>query len=85
MSSGPDNYAHDFQYYLTKELRVIEVKTNNTTNQVFAKLVDEGKLKGKIDRAYLEDLKNRVQYWDGEKWSNTWTMINHKERLAVSN
>jgi hypothetical protein len=35
------------------------------------------KLSGKIDQAYLDNLKNGIRYWDGREWRKEWAMVKH--------
>jgi hypothetical protein len=69
-------YALEFIF--TFDMRILEVKSTSHIIPFRLKLKEEGKVKGDIDNAYLENLKNSVEYWDGEKWSNQWTKIHHK-------
>ncbi|MBI5216597.1 MAG: hypothetical protein HY960_12670 [Ignavibacteriae bacterium] len=75
-SNRPDNVP-DFHYLLSNDMKVVEVKSTTATDRVREQLIKEGKLKGSIDKTYLENLKNEVQYWNGTSWQKSWTKVNH--------
>ncbi len=75
-SNRPDN-APDFHYLFSNDMRVVEVKSTTATERVREQLIKEGKVKGSIDKAYLENLKNEVLYWNGTSWQKGWTKVNH--------
>lgn len=57
-----------FQYYFNRDMSICEVKSNNTTDRIYNRLVEQGKFTGRIDSAYLLNLKSGVRYWDGKGW-----------------
>lgn len=57
-----------YEYRFSHDFRILEVRSTTWTDQVYARKVKQGLLKGTIDAAYLDALKNGVRYWDGEKW-----------------
>jgi hypothetical protein len=67
-----------FEFIFTFDMRILEVKSTSNIIPFRLKLKEEGKVKGDIDDAYLHNLKNSVEYWDGEKWVRQWTMIHRK-------
>lgn len=71
------NYA-DLEYLFSRDFRVLQVKSSSETEAVFKRAVQDHKITGKIDTEYLEDLKNGVQYWDGEEWRTEVTKVQHK-------
>ena len=66
-----------FEYIFSNDLRPIEVKSANHTDQVYRQLVKKGKVSGKIDAAYLDSLKQRIRYWDGKKWRKEVVKVSH--------
>jgi hypothetical protein len=74
----------NFDYFFTHDLKPIQVKSNNGTDQIHYNLVQQGKLKGKIDQAYLDNLKNGIRYWDGKQWRKEWTRVQY-DRENVAN
>ncbi|MBI5473551.1 MAG: hypothetical protein HY961_14525 [Ignavibacteriae bacterium] len=71
-----ENLPVSFEYIFSRDLRVVEVKSANGTDAVHRLLVNEGKLSGKLDAAYRENLKNGVRYWDGKEWRKYPVSIN---------
>lgn len=65
-----------FDYYFNKKMEAVEVKVNQRTEIFRRKLVEQGKLKGIIDKTYLESLKNGVRYWDGKEWQKEVVKVN---------
>lgn len=69
-SSASNQLTYRFYYFFDFDMNVLDVKPDNTTEQVYAELVRKGTLSGKIDEKYLNNLKQNVQYWNGNKWGN---------------
>lgn len=68
--------AFGFDYIFdSRNMKVLQVKFIGPTEQTYAKLKTEGKLHGTFDKEYLENLKNSVEYWTGEKWVRQPTKI----------
>lgn len=63
-----DEYGSSFEYVFGNDLRVIDVKPADVTRRLYQRLFREGKLKKRLDSAYLEALKQGVRYWDGKGW-----------------
>lgn len=57
------------EYILSEQMRVLAVNTSSVWENLHADLVQQGKVTGKIDKDYLENLKAGVRYWDGKEWS----------------
>lgn len=71
-------WGFDF-VFSSKSMAVEQVKYNDPTPETFQMLKKEGKLKGNLDKQYLENLKNGVRYWDGKEWVKKPTRILHSE------
>jgi hypothetical protein len=72
---GLQTNSLDFEYIFSPDMRLLTVKSASLTDILHDRLVKEGKLKGKIDSIYLDNLKKGVRYWDGIKWQKEWTMV----------
>ncbi|MBI5471349.1 MAG: hypothetical protein HY961_03290 [Ignavibacteriae bacterium] len=57
-----------FEYTFTRDLRVVDVKTDDNTLQLHDALVRDGKLKSSMNSAYFSNLNSGVRYWDGKEW-----------------
>lgn len=68
-----------YEYRFSPDFRILEVRSTTWTDHVYARKVNEGLLKGTIDAAYLDALKNGVRYWDGEKWVKVAVKITNRE------
>jgi hypothetical protein len=66
-----DPYQGTLVYNIVPTMRVGSVVDGNDFTVSYNRLVKEGKLHHKLDKAYLESLARAVQYWDGEKFVNT--------------
>jgi hypothetical protein len=77
MTKMTNGEVYYFDYVFTRELKLLLVKSVNTTDQLRNKLVQEGKLIGTIDQYYLDSLKKGIHYWDGKEWRKEWTMVKH--------
>ncbi|MFN0157218.1 MAG: FG-GAP repeat domain-containing protein [Bacteroidota bacterium] len=67
-----------FNYVLTNDMRILEVKFATDTGRFHAKLKQEGKITSTLDKAYLENLRQGVRYWDGKEWVKEPTKIKHR-------
>ncbi|HUL44091.1 MAG TPA: hypothetical protein VLY03_07010 [Bacteroidota bacterium] len=65
----------NFDFYLDHNLSVVQVTSYDNTYAAHKELEDQGKLKGIIDAAYLERLREGVRYWDGRKWQKSVTRV----------
>jgi len=73
-----------FEYLVSDSMKVMETKFSSITLRMHNQLRDLGKVMGKLDQDYLENLKNGVRYWDGAKWQKSVTTVN-AFRLANQN
>ncbi len=73
------NSTFDFYYFLDQGMRCLFVKSNNPTDILHNLLVNQHKLTGTIDAAYLDKLKQGVRYWDGKEWRKEVVRVEHKE------
>jgi hypothetical protein len=76
-NSGDADKSWDFDYTFDRNLVVQVVKTSDGTYQIHESLIKSGKITSMIDSAYLNDLKKRVEYWDGSEWKAQATKIMH--------
>ncbi|MBM3203917.1 adenylate/guanylate cyclase domain-containing protein [Candidatus Woesearchaeota archaeon] len=74
-----------FEYIFSFDMKILEVKSTQSNFQIRNQFINERKVQGIIDQNYLNDLKKRVQYWDGEKFVYTPTMNkNYVEAIKKS-
>ncbi|MEK9138026.1 MAG: hypothetical protein AAB393_12945 [Bacteroidota bacterium] len=66
-------------------MQLLQVKSTTWTNQTHAEQVEQGKLKGRIDDAYLQNLKDGVRYWDGEQWAKGRVRVKQQDQLVMVN
>ena len=76
VSDTPDGNPM-FDYIFSKDFQCLDVKSTNRTDALYAGQVKEGKLRGTIDRAYRDSLRNAVMYWDGHAWTKDPVMVHH--------
>jgi|WetSurMetagenome_2_1015567.scaffolds.fasta_scaffold04287_7 hypothetical protein len=57
-----------FEYVLLGDFACTEVKSTDQTNRLHEQLAQQGRVKGKIDSTYLENLRKGVRYFDGKEW-----------------
>ena len=74
----------DFHYYFDHAMRLLRVKSNNNTDALHQNLVDENKLKGRIDPPYLNNLKNQIRYWNGKAWVSEVTEVHQTSVVAIN-
>ncbi|MBA4312788.1 MAG: hypothetical protein C0417_09180 [Chlorobiaceae bacterium] len=80
ISQIDEKHKFNFDYLFSHDLKPLWVKSNNQTDQIHYDLVQQGKLKGKIDQAYLDNLKKGIRYWDGKVWRKEWTRVQLKSK-----
>ena len=73
ISNNGERFAFHFQF--DHSMNIARVLTNDHVDALHRKLVDDHKLSGSIDRAYLENLKDGVRYWNGKTWVNEVTRV----------
>lgn len=76
-SNAPDQLP-DFEYIFDRELKILDVKVGTVTERLHASLRNEGKITSTLGKAYLEDLKRRVKYWNGKEWVNEYSKVNSR-------
>ena len=64
-------------------MECLDIKSNIKTDNLREELVREGKLAGRIDFAYRDELKSRIEYWDGLAWRKEVTKVNHRKDAIV--
>lgn len=82
-SDAVDGYNVFFEYIFSRDMRVVQVKSNNGTDRVYAELAGQGKFTGSIDHEYLDRLKNGVRYWDGKQWRKEVVRVRHEDGLSI--
>ncbi len=79
LESGPSSMATDgtpsFGAVFSRSMTVLSYSASNTSVTMHGELENEGLVKGKVDKAYLDGLKNRVRYWNGKEWVKKATRI----------
>ncbi len=64
-----------FEYFIDNQMHVLRVKSENGTDALHAELAQEGRVRGRIDEAYLNELRNGVRYWNGKEWQKERTTV----------
>lgn len=83
-SANPStDHVPTFEYILGADLRIREVKFDSYTLLYRDRMLADGKIHGKLDSSYLEDLKNGVRYWNGRQWTNQAVRIDRTGPSAV--
>ncbi|MBI5475394.1 MAG: hypothetical protein HY964_01495 [Ignavibacteriales bacterium] len=72
-----NDYDPKFEYIFSSDMKIIDIKLSNGTINLRNKLITQEKVKGIMDRAYLDNLKNGIRYWNGKEWQKEWTMVKH--------
>ena len=67
----------NLDFYFTKRMEIVSVTSNNRMDTFWQKLLAEGKTKTKIDKQFLNRMKEGIRYWDGQQWHKEWTMVKH--------
>jgi hypothetical protein len=75
-SSAPDGFPQ-FEYIFSKDMQVRDVKYADQDVLLHARLKKEGKIHSIFNRAYLENLKQGVRYWNGKEWRKEVTKVKH--------
>lgn len=73
-----------FTYFLSTDMRVLEVKSNDTILREFSRMRREGSLRGSVDEAYLLELRSRVRYWDGTMARSAVSRVQHATPSRVN-
>jgi hypothetical protein len=66
-----------FEYIFSEQFELREIKFDSDTFSRREAMIEGGHLKGKMDAAYLDNLRRSVRYWDGTTWQDHAVMIGH--------
>lgn len=80
----PESEEIQFEYFFARDMSVIEVTSGNATDRIHDLMVQQGRLTGKMDKLYLENLKNDVRYWDGKEWRREVVKVKHNSTLTIA-
>lgn len=72
---GDEHYEVGFEYYFRYDMTVDRVRFGTPVPGVHQRLVSEGKITGRFDESYLEQLKRGVKYWNGKAWEERATAV----------
>jgi len=72
-----------FEYLMSEDMKVLEVKYSSETLQLRQKLLQEGLIKGTFDEDYLSNMKKGVRYWDGKEWKKE--VVRVKNEVTIVN
>jgi hypothetical protein len=67
-------YATVIYYEFDFNLKLMDVKSSHTFEQMHKEAVLKGEIKSVLNNEYWENLKRGVRWWDGEKWTDQPTM-----------
>jgi hypothetical protein len=71
-------FTYSFEYIFSKDLRLADVKWSTGIPEMMKKLKQGGKIQTEFNQAFLNGLKNKVEWWDGERWSRNWTKVKNR-------
>jgi hypothetical protein len=74
--------SEQFEFIFSRDFRILEVKSSTLSDRIRTILANEGKISRVPDDKYVEDLKSRVRYWNGQRWVKEHTAVDHS--LAAS-
>ncbi len=64
------------QYRFDEDFRILEVRDSHAFEMQFREARQKGYVSGELNQAYLDSLKDRVRYYDGENWGTEPAMRN---------
>jgi hypothetical protein len=64
-----------FEYVFGSDWRIESVLSTDSNNRSRARLIKKGLVHGQIDLRYLNALKDSVKYWDGQNWTNEFSLV----------
>ncbi|MBI3110255.1 MAG: hypothetical protein HYZ01_01670 [Ignavibacteriales bacterium] len=74
-----------FQYTLTRDFEVVDVKASDAARNGFAKLRSEGRIRERLDESYLSEMMKGIRYWDGREWNATSVSVVREQRSNLPN
>jgi hypothetical protein len=80
--AGGANALPHFDYILSPDFRALQVKSNNDTDELHARLLAAGKISSTMNQAYLENLCQAVRYWDGKEWKKKVVSVMDQSLIA---
>jgi len=76
------NLWYPVYYFFDTSMKCVKVEADDILIDLHRKLEAEGKLTGRLDAKYYEELRQGVLYWDGEKFVKEPTMNKNYVNLA---
>jgi len=64
----PDSLNIYFEYIFRANFSIVEVKSENSTKQLFDRLATMGRVTGGFFDDYMKVVAGEVRYWDGHRW-----------------
>lgn len=74
-ASESGGVSFDLDYVFTASLKPLRVVSTTPFTTAHRRLLSEGKIRSRLDDAYLENLRAGVRFWDGSSWRNEPTPI----------
>ena len=74
--------TQQFEFVFSRDFRLLEVRSSTASALLHSRLKKEGKLSSILDDKYLDNMKRRVKYWNGQNWVSVHTMVNQSSRRS---
>jgi hypothetical protein len=65
------NRGWGFEYVFSENMDLVEVRSQDVNERMHAELRRQGLVRGSVNAEYLENLKARVEYWNGKQWTTS--------------
>ena len=69
-SYAADDLQNCLEYTFTKEMVIHDIRVNDGSRRLYERWKKEGKIHENLADAYLQGLKEKIQYWDRLQWQN---------------
>ncbi len=79
VAAGSTDGSIGYDAIFDTALHVLEIKPNNALIDLHRQLYEKGKLPDPLSDAYLKALVGRTEYWNGSRWSDHWSPVEHSD------
>jgi hypothetical protein len=67
-TAQPDSIPAYFEYIFRADFGIVEVKSANSTKNLYDRLAARGRVSGDFFDGYMKTVAGEIRYWDGHTW-----------------
>jgi hypothetical protein len=75
LGANRDHRLPVFHFLFNRRMEPVAVKSVDGNKEVFDSLKKQKKISSVLNQQYLDDMKKRIQYWNGKEWQSEVTRV----------